>query len=268
MTRQFRKFLQAASLVVSTIVAETTFAQESTREEVSIAKQQQRAQNPFSDIQGAQFEYFNIRNQDGFGNNESNISTVRYFSSFKINEGDYIARVIVPYAYDLAFGGSGVGDTTIAVGRIYNRDWGVFGVGGQVVLPTGDDDLTNDGYRVGPLVGAIYIKDGLQLGAINFNEFTVHQTSSNAPDVNVSQIQFLGSYHLGRGFSVGLSEMILEYDWEQNKFTDLPLGVGISQIIPGKRIINKFELQYEHDFQSGFGGDGDTLRFKYTVFKK
>lgn len=228
---------------------------------------QQRVQNPFSDIQGVILEQVHIENQEGFGDEDSNITAVRLFSSFKIGDGNYIARVITPFANDLAFGGDGIGDTTIAVAKTETQNWGVIGYGVQAVAPTGNSDFSNDGWRLGPVVGAVRLKGPLQYGAINFNEFTVSK-ENGAEDVNLSRLQLLGSYHLGRGFTVGLSEMNFVYDWEKDKFTNVPLGMGVSQIIPFENVITRVELAYEHDFSNGIGGDGDTIRAKFTFLKR
>ena len=233
----------------------------------AIGSTQQRVQNPFSDIQGMVVEHLHIQNQEGFGDQKSDVSALRLFNSFKIDEGDYIVRVITPYAHDLAFGGDGLGDTTIALGRTFGHDWGVLGYGLQAVVPTGTDDFSDEGYRLGPLFGVVRIEGPLQYGAINFNEFTVAK-DSDAEHVNLSKLQLLGAYHLGKGFTVGLSEMMIEYDWEASKFTRLPLGISVSQIMLFKNMIARAQLAFEHDFADGIGGDGDTIRLRFTFLRR
>lgn len=232
-----------------------------------INKVQERSQNPFSDIRAVVLEHLHIEDQNGFGNKDSEISAIRAFSSFKIDDGDYIARIITPYAHDLPNGADGIGDSTIALGRTYAQRWGVFGVGLQSVLPTGTDDFTNDGYRFGPILGGIRIDGPVQYGLVNFNEFTTIK-DSDADDVNLSRFQFFGSYHLGKGLTVGLSEMMAVYDWEEDEFTNLPLGAGISQIIPFNGLYAKIEFSYEHNFYDELGGEGNTYRLRLTFLEK
>lgn len=261
--RTMKRLLMALCLLPC--FAEVSHAESTNNQET--AALQQRVQNPFSDIKGFIIENVQIRNQDDFGDEESTISAVRLFSSFKLNGNDYVARLVLPYAHDLAFGGEGRGDTTLAVARTVGKEWGVLGYGVQAVFPTGTSEFTNDGYRLGPVFGAVRINGPLQFGVLNFNEFTVSK-DDDAPDVNLSRIQLLGSYHLGKGLTVGLSEMNFVYDWERNEFTSVPLGFGVSQIIPFKKVITRVELSYEHDFSDRIGGGGDSIRAKFTLLKR
>jgi len=86
------------------------------------------------------------------------------------------------------------------------------------------------------------------LGNINGNVRTIDHPISLIPWMvkymrpRAAWLDHLGT---GDGWSVGLSEMQIVYDWDQTKFTSLPLGVSISKLqkFGGQPI--QFNLQYE-----------------------
>lgn len=83
--------------------------------------------------------------------------------------------------------------------------------------------------------------------------------------MNISTIQPLYAVSLGDGWSTGVSEMTLVYDWDTNKFTSLPLGVKISKLTR----MGKVPIQFQATYEGNFYDDGlvaeDTIGFMIKI---
>jgi hypothetical protein len=96
------------------------------------------------------------------------------------------------------------------------------------------------------------------VGLFNQNIFTVAGDDTR-PDVNISTVQPILSHPLGQGWSIGLSDMSFVYDWDQNKFVSLPLGVKVSKLTKISGLPVQWQLSYERNFYDNGTGPRDTI---------
>ena len=101
-------------------------------------------------------------------------------------------------------------------------------------------------------------------GAFNQNIFSFAGDDA-MPDVNVSILQPIASVGLGNGWSTGLSEMSFTYDWEQNDWVSLPLGVKLAKLHRFGTTPVQFTAQYEHNFADDFTVPEDQFSFIVKV---
>ena len=96
-----------------------------------------------------------------------------------------------------------------------------------------------------------------------FNQNLFHISGEQAlgqEDVNISSFQPILNHALGKGWSIGLSEMQIVYDWDGSEFTSLPLGFQISKLRKFGDQPVQFSAQYEHNFYDDGVGPSDTFR--------
>jgi hypothetical protein len=242
----------------------------------NVSDSQRDAQNPFADITAFQLDYYHIENFKGLGDGKANIVALRYYDHWDLGDwgklggfGDetLITRAVAPYFLDTPGGKSGFGDMTASAGFAFEKSWGTYGYGIQSTLPTGTNGLSNDRLLLGPIMGAIAFSGPWTAGLVSYNQFKVAGENS-ASGYKVSTLQPLLHYNLNRGLSIGASEMFVEYDWDRDEFTSLPLGIGISQMLPVKNWVLQGKLSYEHDFFDGIGGETDTVMFTLLMIKR
>ncbi len=169
-----------------------------------------------------------------------------------------ILRITIPYETDTAFDQSGLNDITVFNLVTFKRDWGRYGAGLVALLPAGADTISAGKWAVGPAVGASLQLDWGLLGLFNQNVFSV-AGDSDKPDVNLSTLQPLLNVQLGNGWSVGNSEMVLSYDWDDNSWVSLPIGIGVNKLIETSGHPWQISANYERNFADGFVGPKDTF---------
>ena len=174
-------------------------------------------------------------------------------------------RITLPIITDHPFLGSGLSDTTIFNLSTFDRSWGRFGVGAVALLPTGGSSRGTEKWGLGPAFGFVNSSHkGFLFGLFNQNLFTVAGDGSR-PDVNVSIVQPIVNKSLGKGWSLGASEMSVTYDWENSRWASLPLGMSVSKIHKFGKTPVQFSGQYEHNFQDEGITGSDTLRFSVKI---
>jgi hypothetical protein len=179
---------------------------------------------------------------------------------FRLGGTNNIARLTLPYITDTPSGASGVADATIFNLTTFDTTWGRWGVGAVALLPTGEGDVSAEKWALGPALGFTVQSGGLLWGAFNQNLFTI-DGASDKPDVNVSTLQPVFNIGLGNGWSTGLSEMVVTYDWDDGAFSSLPLGVKLSRLVRIQGVPVQFTASYEHNFRDEGVGPADTLSF-------
>lgn len=127
-------------------------------------------------------------------------------------------------------------------------------------MPTGGSRRGAEQWALGPAVGFTSKRGKLLWGAFNQNLFTYAGDNGRTP-VNASILQPIFNYGLGHGWSVGVSEMTFTRDWEASRWSNLPLGVGVSKLQRFGKLPVQFNLQYEHNFADRRGDTADTIRF-------
>ncbi len=222
----------------------------------------QAASDPTASIMSFQLQEFYTANYHNSPSASGNRLQFRAAIPFTIGNLNNIARITIPYITDSPSGASGFSDMTLFNLVTFNQAWGRWGVGAVALLPTGESGLSAKKWGLGPALGFTARKKKVLWGAFNQNIFTVGGDNSR-PDVNVSIIQPIFNYSLSNGWSTGVSEMSISYDWEQNKFTSLPLGIKLAKFTT----IGKQKVQFIGSYERNFYDTGIVPRdlFSFTV---
>lgn len=179
---------------------------------------------------------------------------------FELGGTQNIFRVTVPYFTDTPSGTTGVSDTVLFDLVTFDRSWGRFGVGAVGLLPTGAEGLSAEKWALGPAAGFTARDGKLLWGVFNQNLLTVAGDDDRS-DVDISTLQPILTRGLGNGWSVGLSEMNLTYDWEADDWSSLPLGAKASKLVRFGKTPVQFTAQYEHNFADDFPVAEDLYSF-------
>ena len=194
-------------------------------------------------------------------NNESSntvlLRSALPFQAFGLNN---IARVTLPVVTSGPSGKSGLSDMTVFDLIVFNADWGRWGAGPVMLLPTGEEGLSAEKWAIGPAVGFTASQPGFLWGVFNQNLFSF-AGDNNRDDVRVSIIQPLINYSLHDKWSIGASEMNVTYDWDKNDWTALPLGVKLSKLTKFDKLPVQFSGAYEYNFADDYVAPKRTVSF-------
>jgi hypothetical protein len=180
---------------------------------------------------------------------------------FKIGEQQHIMRMTIPVVTDSPFIDSGLSDTTIFDLMTFDKSWGRWGAGLVGLLPTGGKDSGAEKWGLGPAIGFTARESDFLWGFFNQNIFTV-AGDDDREDVNVSIIQPIVNKSLGNGWSIGVSEMNITYDWEKNDWSNLPVGIKLAKMHKFGKLPVQFNGQYEYNFADDeLGSPKQTIRF-------
>ena len=193
---------------------------------------------------------------------EDNSIVLRAAVPFKIGEQKHIMRVTAPFVTASPVLDSGLSDITLFDLAVFDQSWGRFGVGLVALLPTGGSKRGAEKWGVGAALGFVAREESFMWGLFNQNVLTVAGEDKRS-DVNISSLQPIFTYKLGGGWSAGTSEMQITYDWEQHRWSSLPLGFGINKLERFSQSTPpiQFSMQYEHNFADKGVTPSDTLRF-------
>lgn len=250
-------FKYLGGLVIYCAIASIASAQEIADGKQSLS---QAASDPTASIMSFQFQEFYTPNYYNAPSAKGNTLQFRAAIPFTVLGHNNIARLTVPYITKSPSGLSGFNDATLFNLTTFDESWGRWGVGAVALLPTGESGISAEKWGLGPAFGFTAHHDKILWGLFNQNIFTVAGDSSR-PDVNVSIIQPIFNYSLPDGWSIGNSEMTFNYDWEQNKFTSLPLGVKLAKLVKiGKHRV-QFIGSYERNFYDTGVAPSDKIQF-------
>jgi hypothetical protein len=219
----------------------------------------QAASDPTASLMSFQLQDFYTYDYHNSGETANRLQ-FRAAIPFQLGGTSNIARLTLPYFTDSPSGADGFSDATLFNLTTFTQSWGRWGVGAVALLPTGTSGLSAEKWALGPAAG-FSVQDGRLLwGLFNQNLITV-AGDDDFPDVNLSTLQPIFNVGLGDGWSTGLSEMVFAYDWDENEFTSLPLGVKLSKLtkISGRPV--QFIASYEHNFYDTGVTPSDTLSF-------
>ena len=228
----------------------------------------QAASDPTASLMSFQINDWYTAKFHGLDDETANQLVFRAVIPFSTGGFDHIFRATVPFITDHPVADSGLSDSTIFDLVVFDEDWGRWGVGAVALLPTGGEASGAEKWGLGPALGFTVRSPGLLWGVFNQNVFTV-AGDDDREDVNISIFQPILSHRLGAGWSVGVSDMNLTYDWEGGRFSSLPLGAKVSKLLRLAGSPVQFSAQYEHDFADDEIGPADTFRFtiKFLVPK-
>ena len=131
-----------------------------------------------------------------------------------------ILRLSMPYQI-AGRGDDGLEDVTLFDLVVFNQDWGRWGVG-PVMTASTDDDAPDD-FVIGPAVGGVWqVSKRLNLGLFSQNVF--------GGNTSISQLQPIAAYQLGDGWSLSLGDLQIVYDWREDEFLSVPIGVQLGKV--------------------------------------
>lgn len=207
---------------------------------------EQAASDPTASLMSLQlsdwytFNYHQIDSQD-------NSLVFRSALPFAIGEQRHIMRVTVPFITDHPSLDNGLSDVTLFDLMVFEQNWGRFGLGVVGMAPTGGSDRGAEKWGIGPAVGFVASQKEYLFGVFNQNVFTV-SGDEDRKDINISSLQPIFNLKLGSGWSLGLSEMQITYDWEDGRWSNVPLGAGLNKLQRFGQLPVQFSCQYEHNF--------------------
>lgn len=195
---------------------------------------------------------------------DDNTVVFRAALPYKVDEQKHILRVTLPFITDHPQLKSGLSDATIFDLAAFDQRWGRFGVGLVAALPTGGADSGAEKWGLGPALGFVAQEKTFIWGLFNQNVFTVAGSDARR-DLNVSSLQPIFNRKIGNGWSASLSEMQISYDWTDRRWSNLPLGAGISKLQKLDNVPVQFNMQYEHNFADDRIAPSDTIRVSAKV---
>jgi hypothetical protein len=129
-----------------------------------------------------------------------------------------ILRITMPYQLS-GPGDDDLSDITIFNLTVFNQSWGRFGVGPVMSIPVSGDNE----FAIGPAVGGVWrVNKKLNIGLFNQNLF--------GNDVAISQLQPIIAYQLGDGWALSLGDLQFIYDWEDQRWLNVPIGFQIGKV--------------------------------------
>jgi len=147
---------------------------------------------------------------------------------------------------------------------IFDTDWGRYGVGPAVILPTASDPaLGSEKLSIGPAYVAI-----TKIGEANVGMLAQWLVSvageSDRDDVNSISLQPFGGIGFGEGWSVQLSDMNFSYDVERSSWNSLPLGARLEKLVTIGDLSARVFVEYEHNFRDSDVAPADTIRIAFV----
>lgn len=208
----------------------------------------QAANDPTASLMNIQIQDIYTGDYHGLDDADGNAILLRAAVPFKTGELKHIARATLPYITDSPSGESGLSDMVLFDLIVFDKPWGRWGIGPVLLLPTAsDDDLGAEKWAIGPALGFVKAQPGLLMGLFNQNLFSF-AGDDDRDDVDVSIIQPILSYSLPKQWSVGTSEMNTTYDWNEDDWVALPLGIKLAKLTSLGSQKVQFSAAYEYNF--------------------
>lgn len=208
---------------------------------------EQAASDPTASLMNIQVGNWYTESFWNLPDKDANTVSLRSAYPFKWGDTSHIARATVPIVTNSPSGDSGLGDSTVFDLMVFERGWGRMGVGLVGLLPTGGADLGSEKWGLGPAFGIVRAMPKTLFGVFNQNVFTV-AGDGKREDVNISILQPIFNHQFGNGWSVGVSESNITYDWENTRWSSLPLGLALIKMTRPAGLHVQWNLQYEYNF--------------------
>ena len=174
---------------------------------------------------------------------------------FKAWDQVNLLRVTVPYNLRGA-DGAGLDDVEIFDLVVFEENWGRWGVGPSVrMLPNSADD--EDSFLIGPAAGAVSKNEYWTAGILMQNFL--------GSDSSQSRLQPILAYKFNERWAVGIGESEFRYDWNDAKWSQLPLGIEIDNIaeLGGQKL--QLFINPQYNFQRDASNSGWTLFLGATL---
>lgn len=211
----------------------------------------QAANDPTASLMNIQVQNLYSGDYHLLANEAGNTLLLRSAIPFKTGDIKHIARATLPLITNSPSGESGVGDLVLFDLLVSDQPWGRWGAGAVLLAPTASNDaLGAEKWGIGPAIGFVAREPGFMWGAFNQNIFSFAGNDARA-DVNISIVQPIVNYSLPNKWSIGTSEMNITYDWDQNDWTALPLGIKLSKL----HKFDKLPVQFSGSYETNFADD-------------
>lgn len=221
---------------------------------------EQAADDPTASLMSLQLSDWYTQSYHNVNDKSANNFVLRSAMPFKLGEQSHIMRITAPIITSSQFQDTGLSDITLFDLATFNKEWGRWALGAVALLPTGGEYRGAEKWGAGPAIGFTVHESLLLWGLFNQNIFTV-AGEDDREDVNVSIIQPLLSISMGKGWSLGGSEMTATYDWEQGEWSSLPLGFKVAKLHKFGELPVQFNAQYEYNFaDNGLSSPESTFR--------
>lgn len=202
---------------------------------------------------------------------------------FKTGKLQHIARITLPWVINApdwaapAVGKSnvpppnyvptaditGLSDMALFDLLIFPAPWkgGRIAAGVSAIIPTATDPaLGTEKWSVGPAVGGLVQSGPLLVGGIVLANFSV-AGKADRDNVRAMTLQPFGSYGLGSGWSVELSEMNFSYSFESETWGSIPLGARVGKLVAFGSLPVRFYADAEYNFADTGVATKWTFRF-------
>lgn len=221
----------------------------------------QAANDPTASLMSVQIQTLYSGNYYNLPSEDSSAVLLRSAVPFTTGNLKHIARGTLPIITDNPSGETGLGDLVLFDLLAFDKTWGRWGAGLVVMLPTASDEKLGSGkWSTGPAFGFVARSQKLMWGVFNQNLFSF-AGPGNRDDVGVSIIQPIVNYSLPNKWSLGVSEMNITYDWENNRWANLPLGLKINKLVKLSSLPVMFSGSYEYNFQDDYVSPEWTVNF-------
>ncbi len=123
---------------------------------------------------------------------------------------------------------TGLSDIVLLDVIAFKQDWGLFGIGPGLIIPTAIEPAIGSGKWSAGLT-AVYLNTktkGIQFGAL-FQQFNSFAGQSDRPDKNFMLFQPIFNKILGKGLFLQFSP-IMNFNWESNQY-NIPLSLAIGK---------------------------------------
>jgi hypothetical protein len=165
-----------------------------------------------------------------------------------------LLRVAVPYNLE-GNDAPGLGDIQIFDLVVVQESWGRWGIGPSLLLtPTSSND---DSIRAGPAAGAVTKNKHWTVGFLTQNFL-----SDGASE---SRLQPILAYKFDDNWSVGIGESEFRYDWDDDTWTQIPLGVQVDRILDIHSQRLQIFINPQYNFQRDSSNSGWTLFLGVTL---
>ena len=208
----------------------------------------QAANDPTASLMSVQLQYNYVGDYHRLDDENASTVLLRSAVPFATGSINHIARATLPVVTDSPSGKRGLSDLVLFDLVVFNESWGRWGIGPVLLFPTASNDaLGAEKWAAGPALGFVASQPGLLLGLFNQNLFS-YAGDDDRDDVNVSILQPIVNYSLPDKWSLGTSEMNITYDWEESKWTALPLGIKLARLTRLGGVPVQFAGSYEYNF--------------------
>ncbi len=212
----------------------------------------QAANDPTASLMSVQIQNIYAGAYHNLDDENANTVLLRAALPFELGGMKNIARGTLPIITNSPSGKSGVGDLVLFDLIVFDRSWGRWGLGPVMLFPAASNDaLGAEKWAIGPAIGFVAQSKKLLWGLFNQNLFSF-AGNGDRNDVDVSILQPIVNYSLPNKWSVGTSEMNITYDWQQNDWTTLPLGLKLSKLHRFGKLPVQFSGSYEYNFQDDY----------------